>query len=188
MKEIIKLGLILFLISAVAAAALGFVNAITKEPIAEASMLADTASRQQLLPAASSFEKLDINAPESYPLITEVYEGMAGSDPCGYTFKTVPKGYGGEIEVLVGVDTKGAITGVNIGNQNETPGLGTKAKDDKFKGQYEGKTSELTVIKSGTPKDDEISAISGATISSRAVTSGVNEALKYYQENLSDNN
>jgi electron transport complex, RnfABCDGE type, G subunit len=188
MKEIIKLGLILFLISAVAAAALGFVNAVTKGPIEAASKLADTQTRKVILSDADDFKSLEISSPDKYPLIREIYQGSKGGDTCGYTFKTVPKGYGGTIEVLIGIDTQGTVTGVDIGNQNETPGLGTKAKDEKFKGQYTGKNAQLSVIKSGTPKDDEISAISGATISSRAVTSGVNEALKYYQENLKDKN
>ena len=188
MKEIVKLGLILFVISAIAAASLGFVNAVTKGPIEESSTLADTEARKVLLAEATDFEKLEIQSPQNYPITTEVYQGVKDGTICGYTFKTTPKGYGGVIEVLIGIDAKGTITGISIGNQNETPGLGSKAKDDEFKGQYVGKGSELIVIKSGTPKEDEISAISGATISSKAVTSGVNEALKYYQENLSKNN
>lgn len=188
MKEVIKLGLILFLISAVAAASLGFVNAITKGPIEKAARLADTEARKILLPEASDFKELEITSRENYPLLAEVCEGTGNGKVCGYTFKSIPKGYGGVIEVLVGIDSSGAITGVDIGNQNETPGLGTKAKDEKFKGQYTGKKTDLNVIKSGVPKDNEISAISGATISSKAVTSGVNEALNYYLDNLSKTN
>ncbi len=186
MKEIIKLGAILFLISAVAAACLGFVNAVTKDPIAQASMAASVEARKALLPEATEFEQLEIQTPEDYATIREVYQGIADGEICGFTFKTAPQGYGGEVEVMVGINLNGAITSVSIGEQNETPGLGTKAKDVQFNGQYNGKSSELSVIKSGMPKDDEILAISGATITSRAVTSGVNEALAYYQNYLSE--
>lgn len=187
MKEIVKLGLILFLISAVAAASLGFVNAVTKGPIEKSGKLADIETRKTLLPEASNFEEMKIQSPDKYPLITEIYEGTKDGDACGYTFKTIPKGYAGVVEVLIGIDAEGTITGVSIGNQKETPGLGTKAKDIRFNGQYLGKNSQLSVIKAGTPKDNEISAISGATITSKAVTSGVNEVMQYYQDNLRKN-
>ncbi len=188
MKEIIKLGLILLLISAIAAAALGFVNSATKGPIEETQRLADIETRKSLLSEADAFEERDIESPETYPVLTEVYVGTKDGAPCGYTFKTTPKGYAGPVEVLIGIDQNGAITGVNIGTNTETPGLGSKAADEKFKGQYIGKETILNVIKSGTPKEDEISAISGATITSKAVTSGVNEALNYYKDNLSESN
>lgn len=188
MNNIIKLGLILFMISAIAAAALGYAYAATKEPIEESKRLSDMETRKMLLAEADSFKEVTIQNPDQYPMIAEVYQGMTGDDLCGYIFKTTPKGYAGQVEVLIGISTDGTIAGVNIGANNETPGLGSKASDDKFKGQYQGKNMQLNVIKSGTPKDDEISAISGATISSRAVTSGVNEALNYYKDELSKGN
>lgn len=186
MKEIIKLGSILFLISAIAAASLGFVYAVTKGPIEQASQIADTETRKILLSEATEFEKMEVQSPQDYPIVKDVFKGTKDGSVCGYTFKTTPKGYAGEVEVLIGIGMSGTITGVSIGNQNETPGLGTKAKDEKFNGQYIGKGSQLIVIKAGAPKDDEISAISGATITSNAVTDGVNEALKYYEENLTN--
>lgn len=186
MKEIVKLGIILFIITAVAAAGLGYVNGITKEPIAEQQRLANIAARTQVLPEAEDFEQMDIKSPENYLIISEVFKGISGDSDIGYTIKTIPSGYGGEVEVMVGISIDGEITGVNIGNHNETPGLGAKASDDDFKGQYTGKNAdeEISVIKSGTPAENEIAAISGATITSKAVTRGVNEAIKYFNENL----
>lgn len=186
MKEIVKLGVILFIITAVAAAGLGYVNGITKEPIAEQQRLANIAARTQVLPEAESFDQMDIQSPENYLIITEVFKGTQGDNDIGYTIKTIPSGYGGEVEVMVGININGEITGVDIGNHNETPGLGAKASNDDFKRQYTGKTSdaEINVIKSGTPSENEIVAISGATITSKAVTRGVNAAIKYFNENL----
>lgn len=188
MKEIVKLGLILFLVSAVAAAALAYSNAVTKGPIEESKRLADTETRKTLIKEADNFNQLTIENQGDYPLITEVYEGVKGDELCGFIFKTAPKGYAGPVEVLIGIKADGTIAGVSIGSHKETPGLGSKAANVKFNGQYSGKNAVLKVIKSGTPKDDEILAISGATITSKAVTSGVNEALSYYNDNLNKNN
>ncbi len=186
MKEITRLGIILLIITSIAAAGLGFVNGITEGPIDEQQRLADIEARRQVLPEAEDFEQLDIQSPEKYAIITEVFKGTAGGNETGYTLKTVPGGYSGSVEVMIGINSEGVVTGVNIGNHSETPGLGAKASDEAFKGQYTGKTTdyELEVIKSGTPSDSEIAAISGATITSRAVTSGVNEAIRYFNENL----
>mgnify|MGYP001168321207 CR=1 FL=1 len=186
MKEIRKLGLILLVITAIAAAALGYVNMITKGPIAEQNRLADIAARKQVLPQAEDFEQLDVKSPGNYLIIKEIYKGLQGGKDIGYTIKTVPNGYGGPVEVMIGISSDGTIIGVNIGNHTETPGLGAKATDEAFKGQYTNKTADMNikVIKSGTPSDDQISAIAGSTITSVAVTDGVNEAIKYFNENL----
>ncbi len=188
MKEIVKLGLMLFLISAVAAAALGYVNAATKEPIEDSKRVEETKTRKILLTEADSFEELAVQNSDQYPIVSEIYKGTKGDDLCGYIFKTIPKGYGGQVEVLTGITLDGTIAGVDIGSNNETPGLGAKASENQFKGQYKGKGTLLNVIKSGTPKEDEISAISGATITSEAVTGGVNEALSYFKDNLNNGN
>ncbi len=186
MKEVIKLGVILCIIAAVAAAALGYINGITAGPIEEQKILADTASRKEALPKAEKFSQLEVQSPDQFIIVAEVYEGTAGGNTVGYTLKTVPNGYGGIIEVMVGINAEGVVTGVKIGNHTETPGLGAKVADDEYKNQYQGKTAdmEIMVIKAGTPSDNEIVAVSGATITSDAVTKGVNEAIKYYNENL----
>lgn len=186
MKDIIKFGLILFIITAVAAAALGYVNAITEGPIEEQRIIANNEARSRILPSADSFNQLEINDPEDYPITTEIYEGILSDNIVGYTVKTTPKGYGGIMEVTVGMDTGGNITGVVVGTHNETPGLGAKSKDPQFTNRYLDKTTDtdILVIKSGNPRENEISAISGATVSSRAVTRGVNEAMRYFNENF----
>ena len=119
-------------------------------------------------------------------MISEVYEGKDGADIVGYTVKVLPKGYGGEIELIVGISSDGKITGINIGNMSETPGLGAKAKESDFQSQFTDKpASDLTLVKGSASSEDEVSAISGATITSTAVTNGVNVAIELFNDSLS---
>ena len=87
---------------------------------------------------------------------------------------------------MVGIDaTTNQVSGINVVSNSETPGLGAKATDPSFSDQYKGKPTEaLSVIKNGTPGDTEIIAISGATITSSAVTDGVNAAIEVYNNSL----
>ena len=87
--------------------------------------------------------------------------------------------------MMVGLDSDFAISGVTIINMSETPGLGSRASDEKFIKQYDnlkGLDGEIDVIKSGTPEGNEIVAISGATVTSKAVTRGVNAAVSAVKE------
>jgi len=89
--------------------------------------------------------------------------------------------------MVVGVSKEGKLANIKILSHTETPGLGAKAAEPAFSGQFrDKKTDELTVTKTSPGKDSEIQAISGATITSRAVTSGVNTALKYWKANYKD--
>ncbi len=182
-NDILKLGLILFLITAIAAFLLGVVNEVTSPVIENQIEQANNQARQDILPEADSFELIDR---DFGPDVEEVYEGRSGSSVVGYTIKTMPKGYGGEIEVTTGINLEGNISGVSIGVMTETPGLGAKITEQSYLNQYVGKSvdSFINVIKSGQPSDDEIVAISGATITSDAVTRGVNEAIRVFKESL----
>lgn len=186
MREIIKLGLILLIITTVAAAVLGYTNEVTKGPIENQIMQANILARQSVLPDAVEFEALPEDVFEGYDNVLEVYKGMKNGLLVGYTIKANSSGYGGPIEVMIGIGLDGIIHGVSVGNHTETPGLGAKAADESFKGQYSGKSvnTELVVIKSGVPKDNEVQSIAGATISSRAVTSSVNLAIRLFNEKL----
>ena len=123
-----------------------------------------------------------INAKYNY--ITEIFAAKAGGNIIGYAVQVAPKGYGGVVEVVVGVTADGNIQGIKVGNNTETPGLGKKSETPGFQEQFGGKTweSPIDVIKNSTPKDNEVAAISGATITSRAVTNGVNQALEAAKE------
>lgn len=186
MKDILKLAITLFAICAVSALVLSITNNITQPIIEERNIQASNESRKIVLSDADEFKEIE---EISSDIVIEVYEGLKEEEVIGYTIKTAPKGYGGSVEVMVGISTDGKITGVDIGNHNETPGLGSKAGDSVFKDQYLYKDVEnsLLVVKGKKDNDNEISAISGATITSNAVTSGVNVAMKIYNEKLSSN-
>lgn len=182
-NEIVKLGIILLIITAIAAALLGFVNQITS-PVIEAQIIeANNMARKSILSDADSFELIQEDFGGE---VLEVYKGLKGSDIVGYTIKTAPKGYAGAIEVTTGITVDGTISGVSIGTMNETPGLGAKAKGEAFISQYNSKMTDenLAVIKNGTPAENEIVAISGATITSAAVTKGVNTAIELFKNSL----
>ena len=110
----------------------------------------------------------------------------ASGNTVGYTLKVLPSGYGGTIELMVGIDSaKGQVSGINVVSNSETAGLGAKATNPEFSDQYKGKPlEELSVLKNGTPGDTEIKAISGATITSTAVTNGVDAAIEVYNNSL----
>lgn len=186
MKDILKLGVTLFAICAVAALVLGVTNNITAPVIEERNIQASNKARKIVLPEADDFKKLDgMNS----DMILEVYEGIKDGKVIGYTIETSSKGYGGAIESMVGISKDGKITGVEIGNHSETPGLGSKATEPEFKNQYLDKavSNPLLVVKGSANNENEISAISGATITSNGVTNGVNAAMKIYNEKLSEN-
>ena len=93
----------------------------------------------------------------------------------------------GPVELVVGINRDGQLMGIKVLNHKETPGLGAKSAEPAFSGQFKDKkVDELTVTKTAPSKDNEIQAISGATITSRAVASGVNAALKYWKINYKD--
>ena len=95
----------------------------------------------------------------------------------GWCVNVTPSGYGGAIDMMVGVTIDYKVSGVKVISNSESAGLGAKCTDDAFRKQFKGKGDTVKVIKNGTPKDDEIVAITGATITSKAVTSGVADAV-----------
>ena len=108
----------------------------------------------------------------------KIYEGKTKDKKViGHCIKVEPIGYGGAISMIVGVGDDGKVRGVKIISMSETPGLGARANEPGFTDAYKGKSGDIKVKKSGTPADNEISAISGATITSKAVTEGVNLAV-----------
>ncbi|GIM33012.1 RnfABCDGE type electron transport complex subunit G [Paraclostridium bifermentans] len=183
MKDIFRLGAILFVICAVASLMLSLTNNITAPVIEQRNIQANNESRQEVLQVAEEFSEVkDVKG----DLIEEVYQGTKGGEVVGYTIKTTPKGYGGKVEVMVGISNDGKISGVKIGNHTETPGLGSKSADPSFKDQYNGKSTktQLNVVKGNASNENDIVAISGATITSKAVTAGVNAAMDVYEQKL----
>ena len=181
MREIAKVTLRLLVIMLVAGLCLGATYTVTKDPIAQQEQAKKEAARKAVLPKAESFEEVAL---ENSGDITECYRGIASDgSACGYAFSVTAKGFGGDVALTVGMES-GSITGVRIGTHAETPGLGAKATEEKFYGQFAGKSGTLTVNKTGATNDQEISAITAATVTSKAVTGAVNQVLNYAAENL----
>lgn len=174
-KDMFKLGLNLLIISAVAALLLALTNSVTASTIAQRNEQANAEARKLVLESAQDFEEVkDVKTDNSKGVkVSEIYEAKdASGNTVGYTLKVLPSGYGGTIELMVGIDSaKGQVSGINVVSNSETAGLGAKSTDPEFSDQYKGKPlEELSVLKNGTPGDTEIKAISGATITSTAVT------------------
>ncbi len=172
LKEVLKPALILCVICLLATAALAGTNLLTADTIAQQKVITEQESRKQVLPDADSFEEAD-----GYAI------GKTGSDIAGYVFVTSSKGYGGDVQVMTGISTDGQITGVVILEQDETPGLGANAEKESFRDQFKQAVPEngFTVTKS-TAGEGEISAMTGATITTTAVTNAVNDAIAQYNE------
>lgn len=180
MRDIIKPSVTLFVICIIVAVCLAFTFSVTKATIDERAVADGQNARKTVLADADSFKKLEvIESDNKFVYISEAYQGLKGDTPAGYVMTVVSKGYGGAVEVVVGVDTKGNVAGVKIGNNSETPGLGSKAKDAPFISQFDKLSPKepLKVVKGKKTKAEEIQAISGATITSRAVTGAVQTAL-----------
>lgn len=185
MKDILKPAIVLFIITAVAAAILGAVQSITEPAILAQTKKTQAEAMQQVLPDAESFEEMNgLDFSTSAVPIVSVNKGLKGGEVCGYVVNVQPGGFGGIVDTMVGISLDGTLTGLKVLTHSETPGLGAKATDPSFYEQYTGKQPELEVIKAGNANDSQIMAITSATITSSAVTDGANAAFQWVQENL----
>ena len=194
-KSMIKNALILFAITLVAGVLLGLVYQLTKDPIARQDQLAQDRANQSVFAAASTFNDVEINEAAALDAATKhggatiesVKEAVDASGAVlGHVIKIKTKGYGDFIEYTVGITKEGNINGISIISIAETPGLGMNA-DKVIKPQFVDKAAtSFAVVKNGqlTDANTQIEAISGATITSRAVTEGVNAAVDYFNDAL----
>ena len=104
----------------------------------------------------------------------------ADGSEAGYSFIATSKGYNGDITVSVGINTEGVITGIDIVSMNETAGLGANCTDEEFKNQFIGKSEAIVINKKPGESDAGIDAISGATVTTSAVTRAVNQCFSVY--------
>ena len=167
----IVIGLKLLLISALIAAIIAFVYAVTLEQyeknVAEQKRLA-----MQAIFASETLTYVE-EMPDGATSYT-VYTVSENGAVVGYCVQLAASGFGGDVSLMVGYRADGSILGVQIVSHSETPGLGAKVEEEAHLSQYNGKSGELALDKDG----GDVDAISGATISSRAVLEGVNEATK----------
>lgn len=183
---ILKLVVVLGLITFVCALLLGVVNQITKPMIDQNEINTRNEAMSELI-ANAEFEGLEVPEEVSSPAdknaipITGVYKATVDGQPAGYCVEVQPKGFGGAIKMMVGINADATVAGIKVTSHAETPGLGAKAQSDaEWVKNYQGKAADgaLAVTKDG----GEINAITGATITSRAVTNGVNAAASYVAE------
>ena len=188
-KYIIKLTVTLFVTCVVVAALLGLVDNVTRDKIAAINWENTVAAMKAVVadPDATTFsdalentEAMSAAALAGGGTLDSVYEVQVGGASAGYAIKVVASGSQGNIEMMVGVDGEGAVTGVSIVKNAETAGIGSKVMTNMptasgvgVLSQFEGKTAADGTLTVGANVD----AISGATVSTRGVTNGVNAAL-----------
>ena len=161
-----SLVIVLALICLVIAALLGIVNGVTEGPIKANTEKTVQDSLKVVMPA-DSYEKVDYTGGDE--TVVAVYK--AGEE--GYVVEcNSPNGFGGAIDMMAGINTSGEVTGIAIISHSETSGLGSKATDPEWQAQIQGATGTVSVAKDG----GSIVAITGSTITSRAVCDGVNIA------------
>ncbi len=179
---VLKYGAILFIITVICTLLLAVTNKVTAPVIAQQNEEKNKQAQQEVLPEAKEFESIDdleqikSKVKEDSDIIQSIDEAKDGDKVIGYTVKTTPNGYGGEIELLTGINTEGEITGISVLEQGETAGLGARSTESEFQAQYKGLSAKEPVVveKNGEVSGNEIAAISGATITSNAITKGVN--------------
>ncbi|MGM9662711.1 MAG: FMN-binding protein [Oscillospiraceae bacterium] len=179
-KFIVKIAGTLLVISLVVAGLLGLVNGVTADKIAAINAENTAAAMNQVVTVENAeYTPLEISedvaaAAAAYATLDSLYEVRAGGELAGYTVKIIASGSQGSIEMMVGTDTAGAVTGVAIVDHSETSGIGSKVMTnvngvlDQFKGMSGAGTLAV---------GQNVDAISGATVSSKGVTAGVNAAL-----------
>lgn len=168
-KYVLRLALTLLLITSLVAIALAGVNAITAPKIAALNVQKTQEAIEAVLPGGGG----EVAFTDDTGLVTTVYQGDAG-----YAVQVVPSGFNGGITMMVGIDQSGTVLGISIISNTETAGLGAvsaanTSAGEAFRGQFVGTSGSVAVSKDG----GQLDAITGATITSRAVCTGVNAAL-----------
>lgn len=197
MKNIIKLGLILFVICVAAAGLLALTNGVTAPIIAQGKLQEEITAKQEVLPQGKEFKDMDTNemiklfeksSSENLGNIIQISTATSDGNFAGMVIKTSVKGFGGDIIIVVGIDLNAEITTYRVLSHSETPGLGEKINDESFINQYSGKSAgkNFIIVKRNVQKENEVQAITGATISSKAVALAINSAIDAYNIVISE--
>lgn len=187
-KDILRLSAILLITCGVCTALVSSANSMTKTIIEARANQQILDSYRQVLPAADSITKQPPSS--SNTVLLEVCRSEHNGAVNGYIYTVAPNGYGGPIIAMVGIEhPTSRITGVKVLQQTETPGLGAKCKDPEFMKQFIDKslTEPLVVSKQAAKTQEEILAITAATITSKAVVSGINAARDHYRQHYTVN-
>ncbi len=167
MKYYIKLGFILFIITAIASGVLAYLNTLTQPIIEENQRVAQEKARKEVLPSAVTFE--EVLGELTYHIGKDAEENIVG-----YTFVASLYGYSSEVKTMVGVNTDLVIEKIKIIFQAETPGLGANCEKPEFQEQFSGKQkTEMKVDKDG----GTIESLTGATITTRTIANSIKAAM-----------
>lgn len=191
MNKIIRNTIILTVITVISGFLLGLVYEVTAEPIARTQEAAKKEAWQTVFPDASedAFQQIDVDADVAAQVVKDLGVDATVDEVCavdggetGYVVTvTDGEGYGGDIQITVGITADGTVSGVSFLSISETAGLGMKAQEPSFYEQYVGVQAERFYVSKDGGEGEPVDAISGATITTRAVTGAVNTALGYFQ-------
>ncbi len=182
MSFMIRLTSVLCVICAVCVALVAGANEATKDIIAKKAAADVKAAYKQVLPTVGDLTK------EKAPtggLITDIQCSKKDGKANGYIYTVEPTGYGGKLTIMMGISTDNKLTGIKILKMSETPGLGAKSTEPEWQKQFIGKSLKeaLVVTKQAPSKANDVKAITAATITSRAVVSGINDARTHFEKN-----
>ncbi|MCL2763925.1 MAG: RnfABCDGE type electron transport complex subunit G [Treponema sp.] len=184
MKSIIKPAVTLLITAVITVAALSLVYNLTLEPIEKQKRRTQETALRDVMPRASEYREISIDKEGSITAVFECYLDIDALNFIGYVVQLSPEGYSGKIDLMVGISSSDErITGMRVLRHTETPGLGALAVKEDFFRRYDGlKLVPLGVVRSN-PGENEIQAITSATITTRAITKAVNEAIDWYHRN-----
>ena len=163
----IRITVVMVAISAYVALLLGIVNTITSEKINENEMSKFNEAVKAIFPDSDNITELEITAE---PPVNFIYEVKHADEQLGYCIQVLSKGFEGIIDIIVGTDMSGKITGLQVVSHSETPGLGSRAADENYLAAYVGMSGHISF-------GDGVEAVAGATVTSNALLEGINAAL-----------
>ncbi|MBQ7726634.1 MAG: RnfABCDGE type electron transport complex subunit G [Clostridia bacterium] len=190
-KGILLPAAILLAICIIISLALSLTNRVTAQRISELEARNQRETMGNLVKASDYEHHTKTYESKDGEQISFDYDtAVENGETIAYIFVTASKGYGGTVSVMTAVDPQGTVQSVAILDvSNETPGLGQNAAKENFYRQFSGKTAGISLLKNGAQEDqNEINAVTGATITSTAVTRAVNEALDQFEAIKEDSN
>ncbi|MDD2400739.1 MAG: RnfABCDGE type electron transport complex subunit G [Clostridia bacterium] len=189
MRKVLKLSLFLLIVASIAGFSISYVNGITDPLIEQQNAEKKQSSFNDVYPGADDVkdESKKYITNDSDEVVKEVNIAYKSNIPVGVIYTVKPNGYNGKIEMLVGFDINSKkITAIKILSQSETPGLGANSKESFFSDRFKGLNAEssIEIVKKESVQDNEVLAITAATITSKAVASGVNVARQHFISNF----
>ena len=190
MKETLKLGFILLIITAVSAGVLAAVQNVTGPIVAEMDRQASFGALVEIFSEADDFLPIEESKFEeikdSNSMVREIFEAKKSDEVIGYAIQTAAGGYGGDIVGITGINSDGTLAGIKIVSNSETPNIGTRILEEDFLNSFKDKSAAGDLKAVGAPSaDDEVLLLSGATVSVYAVLAGVNQANLVYNNYFS---